>query len=102
MPAFDNLIGRSFLSEYREVLLRPKFRFSPQVVESLLTVFGPVEQVIPVSAPSLPDQEDEAFLAAALATPDQVLVTGDSVHFPPEVCAPVDVLTPSEALKRIR
>jgi hypothetical protein len=84
------------------VLLRPKFGFSPQVVGSLLAVVGPSEQVVPGSAPTLPDQGDEVFLAAALATADQVLVTGNSVHFPAEVCAPVDVLTPAEALKKIR
>jgi predicted nucleic acid-binding protein len=86
------------LAEYREVLLRPKFGFSPQVVASLLTVFAPGDQVGPGSAPTLPDADDEVFLAAALATTDRILITGNQAHFPMDVCAPVKVLSPAEAL----
>lgn len=89
------------LAEYREVLLRPKFALSPEVVASLLAVFSPEGQVTPESAPPLPDSDDEVFLAAALMTPDHVLVTGNTVHFPADRCAPVDVLSPAEALLRI-
>lgn len=89
------------LAEYREVLLRPKFGFSPQVVASVLAVFSPGDQVTPGSTPPLPDPDDEAFLAAALITPDQILVTGNRVHFPADRCAPVQVFSPAEALKRI-
>jgi len=91
----------SILAEYREVLLRPKFAFSPEVVASLLAVFGPSNQVTPEFAPPLPDPDDEAFLAAALVTPDQILVTGNAVHFPADRCAPVRILSPSEALRRM-
>jgi putative PIN family toxin of toxin-antitoxin system len=86
------------LAEYREVLLRPKFSFSPQVVASLLTVFAPGDQVGPGSAPTLPDADDEIFLAAALATTDRILVTGNQAHYPADLCAPVKVLSPAEAL----
>lgn len=91
----------AILAEYREVLLRPKFGFEPQVVASVLAVFSPVDQVTPESAPPLPDSDDEAFLAAALMTPDQVLVTGNAIHFPADLCAPVEVLSPAVALQRI-
>ena len=87
------------LAEYRAVLLRPKFSFSLQVVASLLTVFSPVDQVTPTTAPPLPDSDDEVFLAAALATTDRVLVTGNQAHFPADVCAPVQVLSPAEAIR---
>lgn len=87
------------LAEYREVLLRPKFGFSPQVIASFLTVFAPGDQVGPESAPSLPDAEDEIFLAAALATTDRILITGNQVHFPSDLCAPVRVLSPAEAVR---
>jgi len=86
------------LAEYREVLMRPKFGFSPHVVTSLLTVFNPGDQIGPRSAPSLPDADDEIFLAAALATTDRILVTGNQAHFPIDVCAPVRVLSPAAAL----
>lgn len=86
------------LAEYRAVLLRPKFGFSPQVVASLLTLFSPNDQVSPRAAPSLPDPDDEVFVAAALATIDRVLITGNQAHFPDDVCAPVQIFSPAEAL----
>ena len=86
------------LAEYREVLLRPKFGFSQQAVASLLAIFSPGDQVTPALAPSLPDPDDEVFLAAALVTKDRVLVTGNQAHFPANVCTPVKVLSPAEAI----
>lgn len=86
------------IAEYRAVLMRPKFQFSPAVVGSLLAMFNSTDQVAPGKAPPLPDPEDEIFLATALATTTQVLVTGNASHFPPEVCAPVRILTPVQAL----
>ncbi len=90
------------LAEYRAVLLRPKFRFTPQTVAALLAAFDSTHQVTPQTAPPLPDPDDETFLAAALATPDRVLVTGNIAHFPAKRCRPVRVLTPKEALTLLR
>ena len=88
----------AMLTEYRAVLSRPKFRFSPAVVSSLLAIFTPADQVTPGKAPTLPDPDDEVFLAAALATPTKVLVTGNATHFPPDICGPVRILNPAQAL----
>lgn len=87
------------LAEYRAVLLRPKFKFSSPVVSSLLATFGPNNQVSPKPAPSLPDPNDEVFFGTALATTDKILVTGNSAHFPAELCFPVEVLTPAQAVQ---
>lgn len=89
------------LAEYRAVLSRPKFRFSPAVVSSLLAVFGPGEQMTPAAVANLPDPEDEVFLATAMATSDRILVTGNGAHFPTHRCAPVQILSPAEALQRL-
>lgn len=89
------------LAEYKAILSRPKFKFSPWVVTSLLTVFGPNDQVSVWSAVALPDPADEIFLATAMATPDKVLITGNRVHFPAELCAPVNILTPAQGLQRL-
>ncbi len=86
------------LTEYRAVLLRPKFKFSKEVVVSILEVFGPSNQVQPQPAPALPDSDDEVFLGTALATADKILVTGNSAHFPADLCAPVRVYTPNQAV----
>lgn len=89
------------LAEYRAVLLRPKFGFSRPVVDALLAAFDPAHQVPAGNAPALPDPDDEVFLAAALATPDQILVTGNAAHFPAKLCRPVRILTPAEALREL-
>ena len=89
------------LAEYRTVLLRPKFKFSPPVVSSLLAAFDPSNQVAPKPAPALPDPDDQVFLGTALATTDKILITGNSVHFPPEICLPVKVLTPAQAIQAL-
>lgn len=89
------------LAEYRAVLVRPKFGLSSSTVSALLAAFGPADQVTLRKAPRLPDPDDEAFLAAALATADQILVTGNRAHFPSTSCSPVRVLTPAEASQEL-
>ncbi|MBW7893737.1 MAG: putative toxin-antitoxin system toxin component, PIN family [Opitutaceae bacterium] len=90
------------LAEYREVLARPRFGFSRPVQAEILAFFdldGHTPAASPV--PSLPDPHDEPFLAVALATPDRVLVTGNTKHYPPASRSGVAVLTPREALARL-
>jgi putative PIN family toxin of toxin-antitoxin system len=89
------------IAEYREVLLRPKFKLSPSAVSALLAAFDPAHQFPVGVAPALPDSDDEVFLAAALATTDRILVTGNTAHFPIKLCHPVKVLTPSAALQSL-
>jgi putative PIN family toxin of toxin-antitoxin system len=90
------------LAEYREVLSRSKFRFTPQGVTSLLSVFDERDQVTPKAhAVKLPNPDDEIFLAAAMATPDQILITGKTANFPSDLCRPVSIFTPAQALDLI-
>jgi putative PIN family toxin of toxin-antitoxin system len=96
-PAYDNRI----LLEYREVLSRREFGFSPALVGQLLEaveLFG-----FPVTAPPwpqrLPDPADEPFLAAALASGAHCLITGNTRHFPAKLRGTVKVLTPREFLE---
>jgi predicted nucleic acid-binding protein len=89
------------LAEYRAVLTRPKFQFSPSTVASLLAIFNPGEQVTSTCAVALPDPDDQVFLAAAMATSDRILVTGNGAHFPVQLCLPVQILTPWQALQQL-
>ncbi len=89
------------LAEYRAVLLRPKFGFPRPLVTALLATFDLTHQVPAGPAPALPDADDEVFLAAALATPDKILVTGNVAHFPAHLCHPIRILTPSEARREL-
>ncbi|MEI6207511.1 MAG: putative toxin-antitoxin system toxin component, PIN family [Desulfuromonadales bacterium] len=92
------------LSEYAEVLARPRFRFDPDRVAAIL------EQIeyrgTPVAAQplshSLPDADDEPFLAVALTGNVVCLVTGNRVHFPYPLCGKATVLSPAEFLAEWR
>ena len=89
------------LAEYRMVLSRPKFKLPSPVVAAILAAFGPANQVTPSEAAELPDHDDEVFLATALSTPDQILVTGNAAHFPPKKCVPVQILNPTKAVQAL-
>jgi putative PIN family toxin of toxin-antitoxin system len=88
------------LSEYDEVLRRPKFRFDMDKVTALLDYIehsGELVASSPLSDP-LPDPDDHPFLEVALACQVACLVTGNLVHFPPKRRQGVKVLSPAEFL----
>ena len=88
------------LTEYEEVLDRPKFKFEKDKVSAILDHIehrGFTIAASPLSQ-SLPDIDDEAFLEVAIAGQAECLVTGNQVHFPLELCQGVTVLSPGEFL----
>jgi putative PIN family toxin of toxin-antitoxin system len=84
------------LAEYREVLLRKKFRFDPERVSALLEeiIAGGIPVAARPLAIRLPDPDDEPFLEVALAGEVQCLVTGNAKHYPAEARHGVEVLPP--------
>ena len=92
------------LVEYRQVLIREKFRFDPERVDALL------EQIRAGGAPvaarplviRLPDPDDEPFLEIALAAGVQYLVTGNVKHYPAEAREGVEVLSPRSFIELYR
>jgi putative PIN family toxin of toxin-antitoxin system len=84
------------LTEYREVLLRAKFRFDPERVEALLDQIrqGGTPVAARPLAVRLPDPDDEPFLEVALAGGVRSLVTGNIKHYPAEAWQGVEVLSP--------
>lgn len=91
----------AMLREYREVLLRPKFGLSARVVGEVLTMFRLEGYREGETGVELPDPDDAVFLAMAAAA-DGVLVTGNVKHFPEKLRCGVEVLTPAEALERLK
>ncbi|MBF0328617.1 MAG: putative toxin-antitoxin system toxin component, PIN family [Nitrospirae bacterium] len=86
------------LSEYDEVLRRPKFKFEEKKVADLLDYIklqGKLIAALPLKKP-LPDSDDEAFLEVAISSKTSCLVTGNQNHFPSELCEQVKVLSPKE------
>jgi putative PIN family toxin of toxin-antitoxin system len=90
------------LSEYYEVLERPKFRFDHGKVAAVLDYIERNSRIV-LSAPlpvSLPDHDDEPFLEIAVSGGADYLVTGNAAHFPSQLCKGVRVITPADFLKR--
>lgn len=88
------------LSEYEEVLNRPKFKLEEDKVSALLEQIehrGRTVASLPLTH-SLPDHDDEPFLEVAIAGKTACIVTGNSVHFPAKLCKSVKVLSPSDFL----
>lgn len=78
----------AILAEYREVLRRKKFGFSPNIVNLLLdavTKFGLLVEPTPTGA-ILPDMKDLPFYEVVIEKGDDgaYLVTGNLKHFPRE------------------
>lgn len=72
------------LSEYRDVLSRPKLNLPREEVETFLAVIeqeGLLVSVKPLKF-HLPDPDDEPFLEVALAARVVAIVTGNKRHFP--------------------
>ncbi len=90
--------------EYEDVLRRPEFRFSPEIVDDLLAAIDQLSFLVAAAPPCpvpLPDPDDEPFLAVAAAAGCR-LVSGNVRHFPPRSRGGVSVLTPRELVDRLR
>jgi predicted nucleic acid-binding protein len=88
------------LTEYQEVLDRPKFKFDKDKVAALLDHIehrGVTVASSPLPQP-LPDIDDEPFLEVAIAARSLCIVTGNQVHFLTGQCQGVTVLSPSDFL----
>jgi putative PIN family toxin of toxin-antitoxin system len=94
-----------FLSEYRDVLSRPKFNFPKENVEAFLTQIeeeGFLVSVKPLEM-HLPDSDDEPFLEVALSGKVEAIVTGNKRHFPMSgKHGEVRILSPAEFLELFR
>lgn len=96
---FDFLADDRILSEYREVLLRPRFGFDAADVNALVSHLQTISVMVtadPIDL-RLPDPGDLPFLEVAISGEAQCLVTGNLKHFPKSKRAlrGVKVLSPS-------
>jgi len=92
------------LSEYKDVLMRPKFSFNPADVNDLLVQIETCGFAV-ASTPltrRLPDSDDEPFLEIALAGRAQCLVTGNIRHYPPKKREGMLIVSPTDFLEFYR
>jgi putative PIN family toxin of toxin-antitoxin system len=76
------VVDDRILSEYEDVLVRPRFKFESWEIEAFLKLADGAEHVIGAPLPfALPDPDDEPFLEVAIAGAVDALVTGNEKHF---------------------
>ena len=96
IPVYNDEI----LNEYRNVLNRPKFGFSSELISetiSQIESLGFMENALETVAEAMPDPKDIVFYSIALShgkTAETHLVTGNVKHFPAN---PI-VVTPRQML----
>jgi len=75
----DWLVSLEILSEYREVLSRPKFKLSEMILKEWFDIFETATQLVKVdlSVDFPRDRKDAKFLACAMVSKADFLVTGD-------------------------
>ena len=100
---FVMVASETIFSEYREVLARPRFDIPAVAHDEILAYLDQIAlKVEPESFPlGLPDPDDEIFLAAAIASQADHLVTGNLKHFPPVHRRGVSVISPAEFVKQL-
>lgn len=94
---FKALYNEEILDEYEDVLSRPKFKFSKEVVATIITYmkeYGVHSDRVSFDE-HMPDESDRVFYEVALSKEDAYLVTGNQKHFP---VTPI-VVTPTEMLE---
>jgi putative PIN family toxin of toxin-antitoxin system len=97
-------IDARILSEYQEVLHRPKFKFDKDHISILVDFikrYGQFVSSLPLKN-LLPDPDDEPFLEVAIAGKVRSLITGNSVHYPPLSREGINIFSPSEFLEYFR
>ncbi|MGH9906219.1 MAG: putative toxin-antitoxin system toxin component, PIN family [Pyrinomonadaceae bacterium] len=91
-------------TEYREVLARPKFKVPTAIQQSWRDFIEEATiRVQPSTPPAFPrDPKDELFIAAALASDADYLITGDKDLFDEQPLASTQILRPSEFAQLFR
>ena len=102
-PDWKWLVSAEILAEYQEVLLRPKFKLSQEVIEEWWEIFYTVtlsiEVEVEVDFPR--DRKDAKFLACALAGNADFLITGDRDLTEVETLGNTQIVSVSDFLDRI-
>ncbi len=81
------IYSKEIFAEYTNVLNRPKFHFSKELVDYMLSAikqFGILIEPIGDAMIVLPDMKDVPFYRLVLESEDVCLITGNIKHFPQE------------------
>ena len=100
------LVNNEILAEYKEVLFRKKFNFSPKIVTEWLHFFETygISTERTTTAEKFIDEKDIVFYEVTLSVEDSFLITGNKKHFPqtPHVVSPAEMIAILTLLKKDR
>lgn len=90
------LYNQEIIAEYYDILLRPKFHFAKEKVETVIKFIkdnGIDSERVPYDD-TMPDEDDRVFYEISLSNDNSFLVTGNLKHFPhtPKVLPPTEFL----------
>lgn len=92
------LYNDEIIDEYREVLLRKKFNFDPELIETVLNTIVTdgiyIDRTISIEE-IFPDPNDIVFYEVSLSKEGSYLVTGNIKHFPQKSF----IITPAEMVR---
>ena len=96
-------VDARILTEYLEVLHRPKFQFDRGRVEILMDYIHKIAVLVNSTphANTMSDPDDIPFLEVAVSGGAEYLVTGNIRHFPAKY-GNVQIITPAELMDRYR
>lgn len=96
-PCFSSAIQE----EYVGVLTRPKFGFTREEVQHLIQLLQTegLKFEAPTKKRASPDPKDEPFVACALASGADFLVTGNKRHFPAGCCGSTRIVSARELIE---
>lgn len=100
--SLDLLYDARIISEYKEVLSRPKFSFENTHIDNLIeliTNYGIPVAAIPLSM-RLPDPDGAPFIEVAISGKAECLITGNTTHYPVKSGHKTRILTPRRFLNR--
>ena len=100
----DIALDSRIISEYREVLMRPKFDFELDNVKIIMDyLYDIAEKIIapPISI-SLPDPDDKMFYEVAISANAEYLITGNKKHFSENICKETKIISPKEFCELIK
>jgi putative PIN family toxin of toxin-antitoxin system len=96
-PNCDWIVSSDILAEYQEVLTRPKFKLTQEVIEEWWETFETVPRLIQVNIDvDFPrDKKDAKFLACAMVAGADFLITGDRDFTDAEILGNTKVISVS-------
>lgn len=90
------LYNAEILAEYKEVLSRKKFSFTPERVDGVLSFIQKhgLDTARTPFPEDMPDEDDRVFYEVSLSYDDSFLVTGNLKHYPikPHVVTPAEFI----------